>query len=110
MDYRTPQNSIMPQESFDFCDCYNNQGCLKTGIQYANISTPVNITPNVKIGEIVTEYIGEPDVRCTETNCKNAYKLLIRQKIRIKIPIQYNIIARIGESIVDCDSDEPYCE
>lgn len=109
MDYRTSQNPIFPQGTFDFCD-YCNQGCVKTGVQYADISTPVNIAPCVKIGEIITEYLGEPEVCCTESKCKNACELVILQNIRIKIPIQYNISACVGESVIDCASDDPCCE
>lgn len=107
MDYRT-DSIIFPQKAYDFCDCSDGE-CAKTGIQYANVSTTVDIAPCVKIGEIETECLGAPEVCCSENQCKESCKVVITQKIRIKIPIQYSFKARVGESDVDC-CDKPRCE
>lgn len=107
MDYINLQNSPMPKDAENFCDCSDRE-CAKIGVQYANVSTPIDITPHVEVGEIETECIGEPDVCCIEKPCEKANKILISQKICIKIPIKYDIIACVGESSVDCD--KPDCE
>lgn len=99
MDYRSSQPS--PPKPSDPCGC-NNQGCTKVGIQNANVSTPIDVTPNVKIGEIETEYLGCPEVSCTESCGGKTGKIVITQNIRMKIPIQYNVITSVGESSIDC--------
>ena len=109
MDYQNLPGPLLPQEAAVSCDC-PNRGCTKTGIQYADISTPIDIKPHATIGEIETECLGEPEISCIEKNCDKPCKIVISQKIRIKIPVQYNVIACIGDSSIDCGCDKQCCE
>lgn len=110
MDYRNPQSPMFPQTA-DSCDCsYCGCDCVRTGVQYADITTPISVEPHVKIGGIETEYIGVPDVCCTESRCKNVFNIVLTQKLRITIPIQYGVTACVEESDITCRCDEPYCE
>lgn len=92
-----PQKPPKPIDP-DCCD-----GCTKIGYQYADVSVPVELKPNVKIGKIETECCGEPLVCCTENPAGKGFEALITQKICIKIPIKYNVCADIGETQVNCD-------
>lgn len=91
------------------CECRESD-CMTTSYQYSNVAVPVEITPTAIVGEIKTECCGEPTVLCKENKCKNSCEIVIKQKIRVEIPIIYKVKTCVGESKTDCKCDKPYCE
>lgn len=98
-----------PEELFDLetngldggCDCSQGE-CSKINYQYTNISVPIELKPNTVAGDIVVECCEEPVIECCEDKCKNSCEITITQKVRIKIPICYQIDACVGESVISC--------
>ena len=92
------------------CKC---SSCSATGYQYADISIPIEICPDISIGQIETECCGAPTIVCCEYNCCYC-EVILNQKICIKIPVKYNVTAIAGESCICCDCNPPpyppYCD
>lgn len=101
----TPHNLILPEQKTKSSPCSCTQdGCTKTGHQYADISIPVELKPKTTVGEVEVKCCGEPSVVCEESKCSNVCKVVITQKISINIPIHYQITACTGESTIECQS------
>ena len=67
------------------------------------ISVPVDIFPEAEIGRIETEFCGDPVVKCDEISCMpGKCRLVIAQKICVRLPVKYSIKTNVGESITDC--------
>lgn len=77
--------------------------CAKIGLQYADISVPITLKPDAAIGRIEMKCCGEPTVTCVEDNGANTCEIVITQKVSIKIPVQYSVVACVGESSIDCE-------
>ncbi|MBP3702247.1 MAG: hypothetical protein J6I65_00530 [Lachnospiraceae bacterium] len=102
-DYEEYNNSL--DEAVKPCDCQSSKGCMKTGYQYADINIPIDLKPNTTIGEIESECCGEPAVHCKENTIGNTCEITITQKVRIKIPVTFNVIACVGDEQINC-----FCE
>ncbi len=89
---------VYPEYSSDKCD-----DCKKYSKHFIDITTPVDITPEVRVGDVEIECCGDPIVICDKDrkNC-NACHLVFVQKISIKVPIRYDFKADVGESCTDC--------
>lgn len=83
--------------------------CKKIGYQYADISVPIELKPNATIGCIESECCGEPSVYCKENYTGNSCEITVTQKILIKIPVEFNVIACVGEEQISCGDDDPCC-
>ncbi|MGN1194129.1 MAG: hypothetical protein ACI4SB_01450 [Acutalibacteraceae bacterium] len=93
----------------DGCDCAQD-GCVKTGYHYADISVPIELKPNTTLGEVVVECCGEPAVDCCEDKNADCCEVTVTQKVSIKIPLYYQVVACMGESTINCDCDTPCCQ
>ena len=81
-----------------------DEGCFKVSYQYADISVPVEIKPTATVGDIEVECCGDSIITRKE-KCGNSCEIIISQKICIKIPVSYNVSAKVGESAVNCKSN-----
>lgn len=88
------------------CDC-GKDGCFKISTQNAEISVPIQITPNTHVGSIDVECCGDPIVCCDSKSCEGTLNFKIRQKLRIKIPIKYTFTGSVGDSKISCDPEKP---
>lgn len=86
----------------DDCDC-SHDGCVKSGYHYADISVPIELKPNTALGEVVVECCGEPDVDCCEDQDGDRCEITVTQKVSIRIPLYYQVVACLGDSRIDCD-------
>ena len=69
------------------CDCKN--GCDKNCEVYAEVSVPVELMPEARVGDIDVTCCGDPTV---ETECGGAaYKIVITQQLLVKIPISFTV-------------------
>lgn len=76
----------------------------------AEVFLPVTIDPSVSIGKIKTESHGDPIVVCEKDECKHVCKLLITQKICVKIPLIYSVTVCASEDGIKCCTDKkPMC-
>lgn len=92
-----------PYEYYPECLYGNENKCDKSVKHFMEINVPVDIMPKAKTGKIESECCGEPKVTCEECpkGCKGC-RLVITQKVCIKIPLSYEIEIRPGESKADC--------
>ncbi len=91
------------------CDC-SQDGCVKAGYRYAEISVPIELKPNTTLGEVVVECCGEPDIDCCEAGNADCCEITVTQKVSIKIPVYYQVLACMGDSKIDCDCGTPCCQ
>lgn len=75
----------------------------KVAYQYADVNIPVQLNPNVTIGDIEIECCDEPIVNCCNNDSQQACDVIVTQKVRIKIPICYEIDACAGKSFINCN-------
>ena len=83
------------------CECTKDD-CIKVGYHYANISVPIELTPNTTLGDVVVECCGDPTVECCESKGDKKCNVTITQKVSIKIPVCYQVTACMGETKCDC--------
>lgn len=86
--------------------CETPAACTTVGLQYADISVPVELKPNAIIGKIKTECCGKPLICCKENSISNTCEITITQKVCIKIPISYSAAAIIGDVDIHCCNDK----
>lgn len=84
-------------------ECMKPEDKCKDVRHYVEVSVPVDFRPETRVGKIETELCGEPVVMCDECKKKpDVCKLVIAQKVCIKIPVCYSFKAEVGESKTDC--------
>lgn len=81
---------------------YKGSECKKTANQCIDISVPVDIAPNAEVGMIDMECCGEPEVICCECGKKNVCRLVLVQKVCIKIPVCYSFTTNVGPETIEC--------
>ena len=79
------------------------------GIAPGTPLVPIELKPNATIGCIESECCGEPSVYCKENYTGNSCEITVTQKILIKIPVEFNVIACVGEEQISCGDDDPCC-
>ena len=83
------------------CACQDDKD--KNVRHYLEISVPVEVRPEVKVGRIEAYPCGEPVVMCDECKKKpETCRLVIAQKICVKVPLKYSFRTEAGESFTDC--------
>jgi hypothetical protein len=93
----------------ELCECPQD-ACVKTGYHYADISVPVELKSNATIGDVEVECCDEPTADCRQGKCGNTCEITVRQKVSVKIPICYQVVACMGESSIHCDDCPGCCE
>ena len=88
------------------CECPAPCGCEKIGYQYLDISVPIEVRPNVTVGQIEAECCGEPSVCCTENSAGNTCEITVTQRISLSLPIRYGITACKGDNKINCAGGE----
>ncbi len=90
-------------ELYGAADCMKPDKMETTVRHFVEVSVPVDFCPEMKVGKIEAELCGDPVVMCDE--CKknpDGCRLVIAQKVGIRIPLQVKFCAEPGESITDC--------
>ena len=90
---------------------YGEERCETKAIQTATICVPVTIAPFAKVGTIVTECCGRPEISQKHCGCKGVEngncKFTISQKIKVEIPVEFGANTTVGGTFVDCECQEP---
>ncbi len=84
----------------------DKDACAKTGFEVAEVSLPVEILPSTFVGDIETDCCGEPKVECECDACGKTCKLVITQRVKIKIPFKVGIKAITGDSTISCSKSD----
>lgn len=120
MSYSRPHPHPHPHEECKKSDKFEKHclegGCPVHAVEELDISVPAYIKTHAEVGEVKlccleTRIIKNTNrVRgcvCSETT----NKFVIRQKLRVDIPIKYDVDAFVGEGHVDFKAvGEPSCE
>ncbi|MGN0517895.1 MAG: hypothetical protein ACI4II_04135 [Acutalibacteraceae bacterium] len=104
----TLYRSIMDASSSE-CKCPKDE-CVKNCYHYADISVPIEMKPNAKLGDVSIECCGEPSVECCENKCGYTCEITVKQKISIRIPIRYEVDVNMDESAINCDNGVSCCK
>lgn len=90
---------------------YDEERCDTKALQTATICVPVTIAPFAKVGTIVTECCGKPEVSQRHTKCKGiengSCKFTISQKIKVEIPVEFGANTTVGGTFVECECTAP---
>lgn len=73
--------------------------------QYADISIPVELSPDTTVGRIEVECCAEPSVCYMENEAENTCEITVLQMMQIRIPITCEISARADTPVIDCTED-----
>lgn len=84
--------------------------CTKVAHQYAEVSLPIEIKPEAKLGNVETECCGEPTVICHESQCYGMCEVTIIQKLCIKIPVTYKVKVCKKEEKICCEMEGMCCD
>lgn len=84
----------------DNCDCLK---CIKAVNRQAEVSTPVSIGINARIGNV--EICCDSDPSLVVTDCCNGCKLCVKQRLNLRIPIKYEAKVDAEESEITCIED-----
>ena len=99
---------LLPEEAEKSkpCECPTLCGCEKIGYQYLDISVPIEVSPNVTVGQIEAECCGEPSVCCKENSAGSTCEITVTQRISLSLPIRYGITACKGGNKINCACSE----
>lgn len=92
----------------DECDKYDKHDkphkhdCDQDAFQFVDISVPVEICPDVKLGKIETECCGEPYIQCEHEPCGSNCSIIVTQSVKIKIPVKFDIKTIEGNGFIKC--------
>ena len=79
--------------------------CLKIGYKDVDITVPVELRPDVDMGEIKVHYCGGPRIECLSEPCENALYIEIKQKAKIVMPVKFDVKATVKDSSIKCKDD-----
>jgi hypothetical protein len=83
------------------CDNCEKDGLYKECNLYTGIGLPVELEPEVTVGDIEVLCCGDPTVKIDSFDGK-CHKLMITQKFFIKIPLCYKMNTKVGSCDCDC--------
>lgn len=81
------------------CGC-GEEACKRIINQKADVSVPIEITPDAIVGRIQFECLGNPQI--DNDQCGDSCRIVVTQRISVRIPIQFNVATDVGESEVVC--------
>ncbi len=96
----------MKEQYETFCmDGCRPDGEKKTAKQYLDVNIPVDIKPQVKPRDISMECCGEPVVICDTEKPGKDCRIIIVQKLCVKLPICFSFDAKVGEIVTECSNN-----
>lgn len=90
-------------------DCTFDE-CTREIIQSADVSLPVEIEPDATVGRIQAGCCGDPIVVCTHDHCSDTCKILITQRLSVKIPVTFSVMTCVDDPIIECCTGNPCCK
>lgn len=102
------------QESFEEKKVQKTKTCPAVGIQTANVSLPVKISPYSVTGPAKLHCCGEPVIIPCNEHChgrvNGTCEFTISQRIKVEVPVEIGATVNVGDTYVDCictKCDEP---
>ena len=97
---------MFEEEKHENVHC-SEERCDTKATKTSTICVPVTIAPYAKVGTIVTECCGKPEVSEKHTKCKGvengSCKFTISQKIKVEIPVEFGANTTVGGTFVECE-------
>lgn len=78
--------------------------CKTISCQIADVCVPISLKPETTVGSVTVECHEEPTVRCFQHGCGGRCEIVVTQRVQIRIPIEYRVTVRSGESSIYCGS------
>ena len=100
-----PYDTTPCQDAYahEVCDKHDkHEKCDKDAFQFVDISVPVEICPDVKLGRIETECCGDPFIQCECEPCGSNLSIIVTQSVKIKIPVKFDIKTIEGNGFIKC--------
>ena len=107
------ENGYCPEQDCKFDDDKPHRperDCEGYAIQLADISIPLEICPDAKLGKIETECCGEPYIQCEHEPCGSNLNIVITQSVKVKIPVKFGIKTIEGNGFIKCSDDDCCCK
>lgn len=82
------------------CNCMN---CLTAIESSAEAQTPIDVQVHACLGDVEVCCQGKPAT--VVTDCKDGCKLLVIQRLNMRIPLCYEVTVRACESEIKCAED-----
>ena len=99
------ENGFCPEVDCKFDDDKAPHDCGCFASQLADISIPLEICPDAKLGRIETECCGEPYIQCEHEPCGSNLNIIVTQSVKIKIPVKFAIKTIEGNGFIKCSDD-----
>ena len=101
------ENGYCPEVDCKFDDdkAHHDHDCGCFASQLADISIPLEICPDAKLGRIETECCGEPYIQCEHEPCGSNLNIIVTQSVKIKIPVKFAIKTIEGNGFIKCSDD-----
>ena len=99
MEYKNDIPERRPEKPEEHCGC--KDGCERECSVHTNVNVPVELEPEAKIGKVVVDCCGEPEV-CCECTHEGTIRVIISQNLFVKIPICYEVKIKHGKSHAEC--------
>ena len=102
------ENGYCPEVDCKFDDDKGHKpdrDCGSFASQLADISIPLEICPDAKLGRIETECCGEPYIQCEHEPCGSNLNIIVTQSVKIKIPVKFAIKTIEGNGFIKCSDD-----
>lgn len=81
-------------------DCMS---CRTTIDRSAEVKTPIDVRVHARLGEAEICCLGEPST--VVTDCKDGCKLLVIQRLNLRIPLSYEVTVQSCVSETTCAED-----
>ncbi len=88
--------------------------CSALGFQDVMVGVPVEVKPFAEVGKVKTQCLGKPMIERGSMECEGKHgetcKFVIRQKMRIEVPVAFGAKTEIGKAKIDCKCREKFEE
>ncbi|MBR2973890.1 MAG: hypothetical protein IKC41_06765 [Clostridia bacterium] len=76
-----------------------------TGVRDVCLCLPVNVTPDIKVGNISVKPMGRSEVSdyCCGGREETSCSFTISQKLRIEVPVEFGVNVSTAETYIDCN-------
>lgn len=85
------------------CGCEDFAVCVKSFEEQAEVSTPLSVRIDARIGDVEMCCKSEPTL--VTTDCGDGCKLLVIQRLNLRIPMKYEASVVAEKSDITCAKD-----
>ena len=91
-----------PEHAITAAKAEGENSSYKIAHKEVDIAVPIELRPYTDVGDIKINYCGNPKIECTHEPCENGLYIMIKQKAKITIPVNFDVNAAVKDSFVRC--------